>query len=186
MKRIKYLLATALLCLTTAAQAQKYVGGDLSMLLKYEEQHATYLDKDGKEIADVLAFVKEQGWNTIRVRIFCNPHKASKDVIQDQAYVIKLGKRIKEAGLNFLLDFHYSNTWADPKQQFIPQEWTEWTNVEASNGVAEDNAQIGMMLDGYTQMTLEALKQGGATPDLIQIGNEKRLGETRRAPRSQC
>ena len=59
MKRIKCLLATALLCLTTAAQAQKYVGGDLSMLLKYEEQHATYLDKDGKEIADVLAFVKE-------------------------------------------------------------------------------------------------------------------------------
>ena len=176
MKRIKCLLATALLCLTTAAQAQKYVGGDLSMLLKYEEQHATYLDKDGKEIADVLAFVKEQGWNTIRVRIFCNPHKASKDVIQDQAYVIKLGKRIKEAGLNFLLDFHYSNTWADPKQQFIPQEWTEWTNVEASNGVAEDNAQIGMMLDGYTQMTLEALKQGGATPDLIQIGNEISFG----------
>ena len=48
--------------------AQKYVGGDISVLLKYEQQNATYLDKDGAAIADVLDFLKQQGWNTMRVR----------------------------------------------------------------------------------------------------------------------
>ena len=56
----KHLLSLAFVsCMTLAVTAQKYVGGDLSVLLKYEEQKATYLDKDGKAIADVLAFVKE-------------------------------------------------------------------------------------------------------------------------------
>ena len=59
-KRLRLLMASALLLTAGMIQAQKYVGGDLSMLSKYEQQGATYLDKDGKSIADVLAFVKEQ------------------------------------------------------------------------------------------------------------------------------
>ena len=70
--------------MTLAVTAQKYVGGDLSVLLKYEEQKATYLDKDGKAIADVLAFVKEQGWNTVRMRLFADPSKdTDKNICQD-------------------------------------------------------------------------------------------------------
>jgi arabinogalactan endo-1,4-beta-galactosidase len=60
MKQFRLFLASTLLFCLTTVQAQKYVGGDLSVLLKYEEQSATYLDKDGKAIADVLTFVKEQ------------------------------------------------------------------------------------------------------------------------------
>ena len=63
---------------------------------------------------DMIAFLKEQGWNTMRVRLFVDPTRDNdKAVIQDLDYVKALGKRIKDAGLYFMLDFHYSDTWAD-------------------------------------------------------------------------
>ena len=151
--------------MTLAATAQKYVGGDLSVLLKYEEQKATYLDKDGKAIADVLAFVKEQGWNTVRMRLFADPSKdADKNVCQDIEYVKSLGKRIKAAGLYFMLDFHYSDTWADPEHQTMPLEW----------GMI--NTPAFEYIYTYTKTNLEALVTAAATPDFIQIGNEISFG----------
>ena len=151
--------------MTLAATAQKYVGGDLSVLLKYEEQKATYLDKDGKAIADVLAFVKEQGWNTVRMRLFADPSKdTDKNVCQDIEYVKSLGKRIKAAGLYFMLDFHYSDTWADPKHQTMPLEW----------GMI--NTPAFEYIYTYTKTNLEALVTAAAKPDFIQIGNEISFG----------
>ncbi len=162
----KHLLSLAFVsCMTLAATAQKYVGGDLSVLLKYEEQKATYLDKDGKAIADVLAFVKEQGWNTVRMRLFADPSKdTDKNVCQDIEYVKSLGKRIKAAGLYFMLDFHYSDTWADPKHQTMPLEW----------GMI--NTPAFEYIYTYTKTNLEALVTAAATPDFIQIGNEISFG----------
>ena len=151
--------------MTLAATAQKYVGGDLSVLLKYEEQKATYLDKDGKAIADVLAFVKEQGWNTVRMRLFADPSKdTDKNVCQDIEYVKSLGKRIKAAGLYFMLDFHYSDTWADPEHQTMPLEW------------GKINTPTFEYIYTYTKTNLEALVTAAATPDFIQIGNEISFG----------
>ena len=151
--------------MTLAATAQKYVGGDLSVLLKYEEQKATYLDKDGKAIADVLAFVKEQGWNTVRMRLFADPSKdTDKNVCQNIEYVKSLGKRIKAAGLYFMLDFHYSDTWADPEHQTMPLEW----------GMI--NTPAFEYIYTYTKTNLEALVTAAATPDFIQIGNEISFG----------
>ena len=151
--------------MTLTATAQKYVGGDLSVLLKYEEQKATYLDKDGKAIADVLAFVKEQGWNTVRMRLFADPSKdTDKNVCQDIEYVKSLGKRIKAAGLCFMLDFHYSDTWADPEHQTMPLEW----------GMI--NTPAFEYIYTYTKTNLEALVTAAATPDFIQIGNEISFG----------
>lgn len=165
MKSIRLLaLATALFC-TSFSNAQKYVGGDISVLLKYEEQGATYFDKDGNGISNVLFFLKQQGWNTIRVRLFVDPSKdADKNVCQDLDYVKKLGKRIKEADLLFMLDFHYSDTWADPSHQTLPQSWI------AINTPAYEYIYT------YTKESLEALVADGATPDFIQIGNEISFG----------
>ena len=162
----KHLLSLAFVsCMTLTATAQKYVGGDLSVLLKYEEQKATYLDKDGKAIADVLAFVKEQGWNTVRMRLFADPSKdTDKNVCQDIEYVKSLGKRIKAAGLYFMLDFHYSDTWADPEHQTMPLEW----------GMI--NTPAFEYIYTYTKTNLEALVTAAATPDFIQIGNEISFG----------
>ena len=157
--------AVFLLCSMTSSHAQKYVGGDISMLPKYEEAKATYLDKDGKTISNVLTFVKEQGWNTVRVRLFADPSKdTDKNVCQDIEYVKSLGKRIKEAGLYFMLDFHYSDTWADPGQQDTPNSW-KMVNTPAFEYIYT-----------YTKTNLEALITAGATPDLIQIGNEISFG----------
>ena len=165
MKRIRLFLATTLMLCSSAVHAQKYVGGDLSVLLKYEEQNATYMDKDGKAISDVLTFVKQQGWNTIRVRLFDDPSKdTDKNVCQDIKYVKKLGKRIKDAGLKFMLDIHYSDTWADPGQQIIPYAWSIWSwNPEESVYI-------------YTKQWLMELVEAGAAPDFIQTGNEISFG----------
>ena len=158
-----------LLCCFCMAQAQKYVGGDISLLTKYEENGANYMDKDGKKITDLLAFLKEQGLNTMRVRLFVDPSLASANdkgegVCQDIEYVKKLGKRIKDAGLRFMLDFHYSDTWADPGQQAPPQSW------KAINTPAYEYIYT------YTKESLKELVDAGATPDFIQTGNEISFG----------
>ncbi len=165
MKLLKLLLVPTLLLSITTMYAQKYVGGDISMLPKYEQQKATYLDKDGKAIADVLTFLKEQGWNTIRVRLFVDPSKSGeKAVCQDLDYVKSFGKRIKDAGLYFMLDFHYSDTWADPGQQTTPALFKS-VNTPVYNYIYD-----------YTKEALQALVAYGATPDLIQTGNEISFG----------
>jgi arabinogalactan endo-1,4-beta-galactosidase len=149
--------------------AQKYLGGDVSLLLTYEENGANYMDIDGKKITDLLAFLKEQGLNTMRVRLFVDPSKASAEakgqgVRQDLEYVKKLGKKIKDAGLGFMLDFHYSDTWADPEHQTMPQEFI-MVNTPAFEYIYT-----------YTKNSLEAMVTAGATPDFIQIGNEISFG----------
>ena len=96
------------------AAGQKYVGGDISMLTKYEEAGVVYKDKDGNAVQP-LSFFKEQGLNAMRVRLFVDPSLDNdKAVCQDLDYVKALGKRIKDQGMAFMLDFHYSDTWADP------------------------------------------------------------------------
>lgn len=149
--------------------AQKYVGGDISLLPTYEEHGANYMDKDGKKITDVLAFLKEQGMNTMRVRLFVDPSKASAEakgqgVCQDLEYVKTLGTKIKDVGLSFMLDFHYSDTWADPSHQSTPSSFSELP------AMAEE------LIYSYTKQSLKELNETGATPDFIQIGNEVSFG----------
>ena len=165
----KTLLLTLCIVLACTVSAQKYLGGDVSLLLTYEENGANYMDKDGKKITDLLAFLKEQGLNTMRVRLFVDPSKASTEakgqgVRQDLEYVKKLGKKIKDAGLGFMLDFHYSDTWADPEHQTMPLEFM-MVNTPAFEYIYT-----------YTKKSLEALVTVGATPDFIQIGNEISFG----------
>ena len=114
------------------------VGGDISMLTKYESHqrmalrygitNAHYYDVNGQVINDVITWTKQQGWNAARVRLFVNPANASvadkgQGVIQNLDTVKVLGRRIKEAGMQFMLDFHYSDSWADPVKQYTPAEW---------------------------------------------------------------
>lgn len=165
--RVAVVVFSCLLSLTShlSIHAHRYVGGDISVLLKYEQQNATYLDKDGAAIADVLNFLKQQGWNTMRVRLFVDPsNDKDKNVCQDLEYVKTLGKRIKDAGLLFMLDFHYSDTWADPGKQIIPDSWKIWSWTPDET------------VYNYTKETLEALVAAGAVPDLIQTGNEISFG----------
>ena len=156
------------------------VGGDISMLTKYEAHqrmalrygitNAHYYDVNGQVIDDVITWTKQQGWNAARVRLFVNPENASaadkgQGVIQNLDTVKVLGRRIKEAGMQFMLDFHYSDSWADPVKQFTPAEWAGLDDDALTQKVYE-----------YTRDCLRALKAAGATPDYIQTGNEISYG----------
>ena len=148
------------------AAAQPFVGGDISMLPKYESAGVVYKDKSGKTVQDVLAFFRQEGLNAMRVRLFVDPSKDSdKAVCQDLAYVKALGKRIKDAGMSLLLDFHYSDTWADPGKQWTPDAWKNL-----------NDAQLATKIYEYTKDCLQQLKAAGATPDMIQTGNEISYG----------
>ena len=113
---------------TTAAADGLYVGGDISVLQSYEDHNVSYYDQQGAAIDDVLKYMKSDavGWNAQRVRLFVNPQKKGPDgntdaqVCQDLNYVIRLGQRIKAEGFALMLDFHYSDTWADPSNQWTP------------------------------------------------------------------
>ena len=172
---MKYLntFLIALVCVCAQAQARtRYVGGDISLLPKYEEHNSAYKDVYGNSISDLLTWFTEAcGWNTFRVRIFVNPQQKHPDgsydpgVCQDLAYVTALGQRIKAAGAYFMLDFHYSDTWVDAGHIQAPEAWKG-----KSDEVMADS------LGAYTRRVLTALNAAGATPDLVQVGNEIMYG----------
>ena len=154
----------------TVPQGQRFVGGDISLLPKYESQGAQYKDRNGQAVTDVIGFLKEQGWNTLRVRLFVDPTRSDdpKQCVQDLDYVIGLGQRIKQAGLLFMLDFHYSDTWADPSAQWTPADWLSLSDT-----------QLQAKIHDYTSNCLRQLNTAGATPDFIQTGNEISYGMLR-------
>ena len=159
----------------------RLVGGDISMLTKYEAHYKMarerynisnvgYYDNSGTRIDELISWLKGQGWNAARVRLFVNPENASHEhmeqgVIQNLDTVKVLGRRIKEAGMKFMLDFHYSDTWADPASQYTPAAWAS----------LDDDALVQQVYE-YTRDCLSALKAAGATPDYIQTGNEISYG----------
>lgn len=171
-KSLSLLLILALTCLCVHAQ-ERYIGGDISMLPRYEEDASYYKDASNKKINDLITwFISDCGWNTFRVRIFVNPNKKAPDytttdyaIVQDLAYVTALGKRIKDAGAYFMLDFHYSDSWVDAGHIQPPAAW---------KGLSDD--LMADSLGQYTHRVLQALKAAGATPDFVQVGNEIMYG----------
>ena len=161
----KLLLLLLFTEVTTMVSAQKYVGGDISMLTKYEDAGVVYKDKNGNAVQP-LPFFKEQGLNAMRVRLFVDPSQDNdKAVCQDLEYVKALGKRIKDQRMAFMLDFHYSDTWADPGKQWTPDAWKTLSDAELYEKIYE-----------YSKDCLQQLKDAGATPDFIQTGNEISYG----------
>lgn len=153
-----------------AESVYRYVGGDISLLPDYEKAGAQYKDHNGTPIAEVLPFCKEQGMNAMRVRLFVNPAGyagSDKDpnACQTLDYILPLCKRIKQAGFALMLDFHYSDTWADPAKQWTPKDWADLNDTQLTQKIYD-----------YTKDCLQQLNAEGATPDFIQPGNEISYG----------
>ncbi len=168
MKRIYYVIICLLMVSFCGHAMSKYVGGDISLLTKYEEKGAIYYNENGSRITDMLTYLKSTGLNAMRVRLFVDPSKADAEdqgegVCQDLPYVLALSQRIKAAGFNLLLDIHYSDTWTDPGQHSTPASWT----------VA---SALGDSVYSYTKRVLNAMIAVGAKPDFIQVGNEVTYG----------
>jgi len=120
---------------------------------------------DNGKAGDALQILKQHGFNYIRLRLFVDPSDsngyAPGEGYCDLAHTLAMAKRIKQAGLKFLLDFHYSDTWADPGKQYIPRAW---------QGL--DFPQLVRQLHDYTREVLEKLKSQHTLPDMVQPGNE--------------
>ena len=170
MERQTLLLALTWLTLTaTAQQPRRYLGGDLSLLPSYEAQQTVYRDYDGRAVKP-LQFLKQQGWNAVRVRLFVAPEHApqkhkDEGVCQDLHYVTEFAQRLKKEGLSLLLDLHYSDYWADPGKQTMPQQWLATRREDLPDTVYQ-----------YTRRTLLELKRKGIVPAMIQVGNETTNG----------
>lgn len=168
MRRFYCLFACMLVLCIAGQAAPKYVGGDISLLTKYEEHGAIYYNENGTRVTNVLGYLKDTGLNAMRVRLFVDPSKADAEdqgegVCQDLDFVMALGQRIKAAGFNLLLDIHYSDTWTDPGQHSTPSSWT------VTSALADS-------VYDYTKRVLYAMIAAGARPDFIQVGNEVTYG----------
>lgn len=139
-------------------KAEFLTGGDISLLTKVEENGAVF--RDGGERRDALEIFKAHGCNMMRLRLWVDP-SGEKDQVCDLFYTIKLAQRIKRCGFKLLLDFHYSDTWADPANQHKPKAWQD-LNFE----------QLKQRVYDYSRDSIVAFRAAGAMPDMVQIGNE--------------
>lgn len=140
-----------------------YKGMDISTLLEVEKCGGRFYD--GGEAEDVFAILKRYDVNAVRIRLWNDPYsedgKPYGAGTNDLASVITLSKRAKEKGFDILLNFHYSDFWADPGKQFIPKAWKGFSVKELEEAVYH-----------YTKDTLLRLKEEGLLPDMVQVGNE--------------
>jgi len=152
----KFLLAGILLVFFYLSHAQNYaVGADLSFLKQAEDNGFKF--KENGQAKPGLQLFKDHGYNWIRLRLFHTPTQLPNNL----QYTIALAKEAKKMGFKFLLDYHYSDTWADPGKQFIPRAWEGKSHAELVKAVFE-----------YTRSTMIAFRDSGAFPDMVQIGNE--------------
>ena len=140
-------------------------GMDISSYPEMLDKQYTYYDFNGKEV-NLLDFAKEQGFNYGRLRIWNEPER----VPESGGYcnlkdTLKMAKEIMQRGMGLLLDFHYSDWWADPGNQNLPFAWKELSEDELVEAVYD-----------YTKKVMTALDENGTYPDMVQIGNEIRCG----------
>ena len=142
----------------------KFVKGmDLSTLLEMERCGAKYFDQ-GKEM-DILDIMKSYDVDTIRLRLWNDPKSETGEPYgagnNDLAETLAIGKRVSDAGFGVLLNFHYSDFWADPGKQIKPKAW-------ASYGVEE----LEKAVYDFTKESLTAVLDAGVNVTMIQVGNE--------------
>lgn len=144
-------------------KTENILGADISFLPELEAKGIHFSDK-GKT-KDAILLLKEKGFNYIRLRIFVNPaadsgYSPGKGFC-DLAHTLVMAKRVKAAGLKFLLDFHYSDTWADPGKQIKPAAWVGLGKEDLKKAIYQHTTEV-----------LSALKAQGTAPDMVQVGNE--------------
>lgn len=140
-------------------------GMDISGLPQYIDGGMQLKDLDGTPM-EPFSFLKKYDVNSIRLRIWVNPENEPRSGgycgLED---TLKMARQIKENGMSFMLDFHYSDWWADPGKQRKPKAW---------EGL--DRAALEEKMYEYTREVLLALDAQGTLPDIVQIGNEIRSG----------
>jgi beta-galactosidase len=141
----------------------KMVGADISFLPELEAGGVKFSDNGVEK--DAIQILKDHGINYIRLRIFNEPSNekgySPEKGFCDLEHTKQMAKRVKAAGMKLLLDFHYSDTWADPGKQFKPEAWENLPFPELKKALYD-----------YTQKVMRELKDQGTTSDMVQVGNE--------------
>ena len=131
------------------------LGADISWITELESRGTTFATAEG-EVMECTKLMKQLGMDAIRLRVWVNP----RNEYSSAADVLKKAQRAKANGMDIMIDFHYSDTWADPGKQFIPKAWESHSYEEMLNDVSE-----------HTTTVLQLLKKNGIKPRWVQVGN---------------
>jgi arabinogalactan endo-1,4-beta-galactosidase len=150
----------------TKARPPFMIGADISAVQAQEDRGVKF--SDGGVQTDILQILKDHGFNYIRLRVFVDPTKStahyraySAQGYCDLAHTIAMAKRVKDAGMGLLIDFHYSDSWADPGKQWTPSAWEGLSFPDLVKKTHD-----------WTEDAVAQLKAAGAEPDMVQVGNE--------------
>ena len=145
---------------TTPTSTNFVLGADISWLTEMEATGRKFYTSAGVE-KEAMELLKGLGMNTVRLRLWVSPTPSW----NNSADVIVKAVRAKNLGLRIMLDFHYSDTWADPGNQTKPAAW-----------VGQNFATLKASLAAYTSDVLTQLKNNGVSPEWVQVGNETNDG----------
>lgn len=142
----------------------KFIKGvDLSTMEELERLGAKYYDHGMEK--NVLDILMDYGINAVRLRLWHNPYSETGEPYgagtNDLSTTIKMAQKVRKKGLDFLLDIHYSDFWADPGKQIKPKAWKNYSVEELEQAVYD-----------YTVEVMKALEQAEAIPTMVQVGNE--------------
>ena len=137
-------------------------GADISWASEMEAGGRTFKKKDGTA-APLLDVLKDLGFNAIRLRVWVNPYGGW----SGREDVLNVARKVKAAGMSLMIDFHYSDFFADPSRQLVPSAW---------KADVSDPEKMAAHVSGHTRDVLAALKSAGVEVKWVQIGNETREG----------
>lgn len=146
-------------------------GADLSSYISLKESGVVFKDKSGNALSDEEFFkmLKDGGTNWVRIRIWNDPYDSNGNGYgggnSDLEKAVELGKLATNAGMRVLIDFHYSDFWADPAKQQVPKAWSDYSIEEKVSAVYS-----------YTLESLNTLKAAGVDVGMVQVGNETNNG----------
>lgn len=145
-----------------------WLGVDVSSVLAEEESGVVYYNEDGEQ-QDIFHTLKENGVNAVRIRVWNDPWDENGNSYggghNDLNTAITIGQRATDYGMSVLIDFHYSDFWADPNKQMAPQAWSGMDVDEKCKALA-----------AYTKNSLNALLDAGVNVTAVQVGNETTTG----------
>ena len=144
------------------AQETNFVkGADVGFLQGQERRGVVFHDRNGRERECLELLKNDYQMSAIRMRVWVNPRGGD----CDKNELLAMAKRVKALGMDLMVNFHYSDTWADPKQQGIPAAWKGHSYKQMKRDLRE-----------HTIDALSLLKQNGITPRWVQVGNETANG----------
>jgi arabinogalactan endo-1,4-beta-galactosidase len=150
------------------------LGADISSVQEAIDGGETYVDTDGEQ-KELLELLRGHGFNYVRLRSFVDPDALygyanptgdeqfrKAESYCDTQHTLLMAQQVKQAGMGLLLDLHYSDNWADPGKQVIPSAWRDAGSID----------ELAQRVEIYTKGVVQALVEGGARPDMVQLGNE--------------